>query len=108
MESITKETPNEAPKDANGTPKKVRKKPSRKKKSETAGTSTLTAAEPQPTSSTLEQTNEKEDIATQMQRMLDEMRKKDPDLFKSILAANMVSLILLLTVHLCHTYYAFP
>ncbi|KMQ43880.1 hypothetical protein HL42_5430 [Trichophyton rubrum] len=88
--SITKEaskgTPKGVSKDA---PKKARKKPNRKQKSGTAFTSIPPSTQPQTTSITQGEANEKEDTATQMQRMLDEMRKKDPDLFKSILAANM-------------------
>ncbi|EFQ97081.1 hypothetical protein MGYG_00124 [Nannizzia gypsea CBS 118893] len=92
--SITNKGPKDTPKPlskplSKGTPKKVRKKPSRKTKSAAAGTSIITAVEPQTASSTQEQANDKEDTATQMQIMLDEMRKKDPDLFRSILAANM-------------------
>ncbi|GBF62491.1 hypothetical protein TMEN_5036 [Trichophyton mentagrophytes] len=82
----SKGTPQGVSKDA---PKKARKKPNRKQKPGTASTSTPPSTQPQTTSTAQEEVNGKEDTATQMQRMLDEMRKKDPDLFKSILAANM-------------------
>lgn len=83
-----------APKDAlKNSLKKVRKTASQKQKSKAESTPKPRTAEPQTNLITHTQTNEKEDTASQMQKMLDEMRMKDPELFKSILAANMVSFI---------------
>lgn len=97
----SKGTPKGVSKDA---PKKAKKKQNRRQKSGTASISIPPSTQPQPTSNTQEEVNGKEDTATQMQRMLDEMRKKDPDLFKSILAANMVSPISLLPFCACNAY----
>ncbi|DAA74498.1 TPA_exp: Uncharacterized protein A8136_3256 [Trichophyton benhamiae CBS 112371] len=88
--SITKEASKGTPQGvSNDAPKKARKRPNRKQKPGTASAPISPSTQPQTTSTTQEEANGKEDTATQMQRMLDEMRKKDPDLFKSILAANM-------------------
>ncbi|KAF3490806.1 uncharacterized protein GIQ15_00323 [Arthroderma uncinatum] len=81
-----KKPPKEVSKD---TPKKVRKRASRKRKSDATSTPKPTIAEPQASSATNGGAKENEDTASQMQRMLDEMRMKDPNLFRSLLAANM-------------------
>ncbi|KAM5434261.1 hypothetical protein MferCBS31731_006755 [Microsporum ferrugineum] len=87
---MAKEPRKGAPKDAlKNSPKKVRKTASQKQKSKAESTPKPRTAEPQTNLITHTQTNEKEDTASQMQKMLDEMRMKDPELFKSILAANM-------------------
>ncbi|KAK2872046.1 hypothetical protein FQN49_002607, partial [Arthroderma sp. PD_2] len=81
-----KTAPKDVSKDA---PKKARKRASRKRKSDATAASRPAPAEPQASSAAQGKVNDNEDTASQMQRMLDEMRMKDPNLFKSLLAANM-------------------